>query len=132
VSERYGSEQLDQHRAILAFELDVVSQKVQRFGWHDMASQMKDRLTKDWVDCLEPYPFPEVKRGIADCLEVDPKKCPTEQAVRLAIHKRRAKAIRESESIEPEQEKERPATKEEAKKVLDEAGVKVVNGRIVL
>lgn len=105
MSERLGSEELARHRTLLAFELEVVSQKVQRFGWLDMAREVKDRLTQEWVDCLDPFPIAEVKRGISDCLDADHRKCPTEQAVRVAIQRHRAAAVRKApkDTAEPQE-----------------------------
>ena len=125
VSERLGLEQAAQNRTLLAFELDVVSQKVQRFGWGDMAKAMKDRLTEDWVSVLGEFPLAEVKRAIGDCLEADPKKCPTEQAVKVAIQKRRAAAMQRVSKPEPPEPKPEKVSPEAAQRIVEEAGFKV-------
>ena len=109
----------------MAFELDVVSQKVQRFGWGDMAKAMKDRLTEDWVSVLGEFPLAEVKRAIGDCLESDPKKCPTEQAVKVAIQKRRAAAMQRVSKTEPPEPKPEKVSPEAAQRIVEEAGFKV-------
>ena len=103
----------------MAFELDVVSQKVQRFGWGDMAKAMKDRLTEDWVSVLGEFPLAEVKRAIGDCLEVDPK-CPTEQAVKVAIQKRRAAAMQRASKPEPPEPKPEKVSPEAAQRIVEE------------
>lgn len=93
MSERCDPQQEAQNAALVAFELDAVSEKVSRFGWRDMDPRMKDRLTDDWVDVLRAFPIAEVRRGIGDCLDARPRDCPTEQAVKAAIMKRRGKAV---------------------------------------
>lgn len=92
VKERYDQQQEEQNAALVAFELDVVSQKTQRFGWHGMDERMKQRLTDDWTDVLRVYPIAEVRRGIADCLAEYPRTCPNEDAVKVKITARRSAA----------------------------------------
>ena len=103
VSERCDPPQEAQNAALVAFELDAVSEKVSRFGWRDMDPRMKDRLTDDWVDVLRAFPIAEVKRGIGDCLDARPRDCPTEQAVKAAIMKRRGKAVDRTPKPSPQQ-----------------------------
>ena len=103
VSERCDPPQEAQNAALVAFELDAVSEKVSRFGWRDMDPRMKDRLTDDWVDVLRAFPIAEVKRGIGDCLDARPRDCPTEQAVKAAIMKRRGKAVDRTPKRIPQQ-----------------------------
>jgi len=93
VSERCGLEADQKNRTLLAFELEVVSVKLDRFGWSDLSQAMKDRLTADWVDVLSAYDVREVKRGIADCLSSKPK-MPTEYEVKAKVEAYRAAAFR--------------------------------------
>lgn len=103
LNERCDQQQEAQNAALVAFELDAVSEKVSRFGWRDMDPRMKDRLTDDWVDVLRVFPIAEVKRGIGDCLDARPRDCPTEQAVKAAIMKRRGKAVDRTPKLIPQQ-----------------------------
>ena len=104
VSERCDQQQEAQNAALVAFELNIVSLKVGRFGWEQMDPAFKDRLSDDWVDVLRPFPIAEVKRGIGDCLDARPRDCPTEQAVKAAIMKRRGLAVNKTPKPIPQQE----------------------------
>ena len=105
VSERSGLEAAQKNRTLLAFELEVVSVKLDRFGWSGLSQAMKDRLTADWVDVLGAYDVREVKRAIADCLSSKPK-MPTEYEVKSKVEAYRGDAVRRAVpdvSPEPEQ-----------------------------
>lgn len=98
VSARCDPQQEAQNAALVAFELDAVSEKVSRFGWRDMDPRMKDRLTDDWVDVLREYPIAEVRRGISDCLDLQ-SRCPTENEVKAAVMRRRRMALERTPAI---------------------------------
>lgn len=93
MTERCGLQAAQENEALIAFELEVVSVKLDRFGWSALSQAMKDRLTADWVDVLGGYDAREVKRGIADCLSSKPK-TPNEYEVKAAIEAYRASAMR--------------------------------------
>jgi hypothetical protein len=112
VNERCDPQQEAQNAALVAFELNIVSLKVGRFGWEQMDPAFKDRLSDDWVDVLRVFPIAEVKRGIGDCLEAFPRVCPTEQAVKAAIMKRRAKAVAKTPKAIPPPEPTNPETRD--------------------
>ena len=129
VNERCDPQQEAQNAALVAFELNIVSLKVGRFGWEQMDPAFKDRLSDDWVDVLRVFPIAEVKRGIGDCLEAFPRVCPTEQAVKAAIMKRRAKAVAKTPKAIPQPEPtaditdaERAERKDAAARIMAGAG----------
>lgn len=127
VKERFGSQQEEQNAALVAFELNIVSLKVGRFGWEQMDAGFKDRLTADWVSVLEDFPINEVRRGIGDCLEEFPRTCPTEHAVKAAIMARRSKAIR-SAPKPPQPEPPRQELTDEERAQRKAFAEKVLNG----
>ncbi len=77
----------------MAFELEVVSTKLDRFGWGQMADAMKDRLTLDWCDVLSPYRLEEVKRACAEIMASKPKDATNEKQVEVYINANRAKVL---------------------------------------
>lgn len=108
------------------FELEVVSTKVDRFGWHNLSPRVKDRLTQDWHDVLSDYPVREVRRAILDCLGENSKKCPNELDVKHKIEQRRQKAL----SLAPKEYKQPKKQNEdtpEQKKEIDELVKKAFN-----
>ena len=103
VNEQCSQQQEAQNAALVSFELNIVSLKVGRFGWEQMDPAFKSRLSDDWTDVLRPFPIAEVRRGIGDCLDAFPRACPTEQAVRAAIMKRRSDAVARTPKRIPQQ-----------------------------
>ena len=107
VKELCGSQAAQKNEALIAFELEVASVKLDRFGWSGLSQAMKDRLTADWVDVLGGYDVREVKRGIAECLS-SKSKTPTEYEVQAAIETYRMAAIRRAApDRQPQPEPER-------------------------
>lgn len=74
----------------MSFELETVSTKLDRFGWAQMSSAMKDRLTEDWCDVLSPYRLEEIKTACASIMARRPKDATNEQQVRNEINAGRA------------------------------------------
>lgn len=106
------------------FELEVVSIKFGRYNWTNLPEKIKQRLLDDWTDVLRVFPVAEVRRGIRDCLEVKPDRCPNEHQVRAAIMKRRGKAAQKAAPAPAPQEQEASAsprlTPERAKEIMAE------------
>lgn len=113
VKERFDPQQEAQNAAVVAFELEVVSTKVDRFGWRDLSERMKQRLIDDWTDVLRKYPIAEVRRGIGDCLKDNPKRCPNEHEVEAKVIKRRAEAMERLPRTAPPTEERAEITDEE-------------------
>ncbi len=93
MGERFGQQKEFENAALVSFELEVVSTKVDRFGWRDLSQDMKQRLSDDWTSALRDYPIAEVKRGISDCLDENPRRCPNEHEVKAKVIKRRGQAM---------------------------------------
>ncbi len=96
LSERVSPQQEAQNAMAVNFELEVVSTKVDRFGWRDLSGAMKQRLGDDWTRVLRVFPVAEVRRGISDCLDDNPRRCPNEHEVRAKIIKRRGAAMQKA------------------------------------
>lgn len=125
VQERFDPQQEAQNAAVVGFELEVVSTKVDRFGWRDLSDQMKQRLTDDWTDVLRKYPIAEVRRGIGDWLKSNPRKCPNEHDVEACIMARRGAAMQSavpSPAKDPEEPRER-VSPDRAAEILKEMGM---------
>ena len=124
MKELCGSQAAQQNQALIAFELEVASVKLDRFGWSGLSQAMKDRLTEDWVDVLSMYDVKEVKRGIGECLSSRPK-TPTEYEVKAAIEAYRAAAIRRAAPDpmpEPERVEATPESRARVAEMVAELG----------
>ena len=93
---------------MVAFELEVVSTKIDRFGWGQMSEAMKDRLTLDWMDALDPYGLDEIKTACSVLMGSKPKDATNEHRVKAAIVAGRAKALAALPKPLPLPEPERP------------------------
>jgi hypothetical protein len=127
LSKSLGSQDLAQHRAMVGVELEVLAKKFDRFGWErDRGSMAHDRTLSDWMDALQDYPLDEVKAACRTAVLSNPNKMPNEGHVAAEIIKaRKVKAAQAatSEPVEPEPAEPR-VTKEQAAKILEEAGFK--------
>lgn len=125
MSERFDPQQEAQNAAVVSFELEVTSAKVDRFGWRDLSPEMKQRLSDDWTSVLRAYPIAEVRRGIADCLDENPRRCPNEHEVKAKILKRRGQAMqRAAPTPIPQQEEQgERVSPEKAAEILQEFGM---------
>ena len=102
-------EEYQAHRGRISFELERVSTKVDRFGWGQMADEMKKSLLVDWADVLDPYRLEEVKAACAHLLGENPKLATNEQQVKKVIVANRAKAFAKL----PKQQEPEPAPRAE-------------------
>lgn len=125
VSERFDPQQEAQNAAVVSFELEVTSAKVDRFGWRDLSPEMKQRLSDDWTNVLRAYPIAEVRRGIADCLDDNPRRCPNEHEVKAKIMKRRGQAIQRAAPtpIHKQEEQGERVSPDRAAEILQEMGM---------
>ncbi len=74
-----GSQELGEHRAMIAVELEVLAKKFDRFGWErDRGSLAHDRLMLDWMDALQDYPLDEVRAACKSAVIASPKNTPNE------------------------------------------------------
>ena len=117
------SQELAKHRALVAFELEVLAKKHDRFGWdRDRGTATQDRLITDWMNALQNYTLAEIQKACGEFTSEFPDKAPNEGHIRKIIIANRKKEIR-SLPKPPEPEREPAATKEQAAKILRDAGV---------
>jgi hypothetical protein len=93
LSKSLGSRDFQQHRATVAFELEVLARKQDRFGWErDRGTPAQDRLIVDWMDVLGDYPLVEVKAACRQAILTAPSKLPNEGHILQIIQAERHKA----------------------------------------
>lgn len=113
---------LKEHRAMVGFELEVLSRKLDRFGWDRMDQRVKMRLMQDWIAALQDYPLDEIQSAITAILGRGDKS-PNEHQVKAEILKARGIVAREFQRQNPTQEPERERpSKEKAAAILRAAG----------
>ena len=93
---------------MLALELEVLSRKLDRFGWErDRGSAAQDRIITDWMDALQDYPLAEVQAACRAAVRANPNKLPNEghilaqidAARRVAVMKRGVRSLPEPERV---------------------------------
>lgn len=125
LSRSLGSQDLAQHRAMVAVELEVLAKKLDRFGWErDRNSPAHDRIVMDWMDALQDYPLDEIRAACHEAVLSRPNAMPNEGHIIAEIQKSRALFLRLSgPKHEPEPERNRVSA-ERAAEILAEAGFK--------
>lgn len=94
LSKSLGSQALAQHQAMIAFELEVLAKKTDRFGWErDRNSPAHDRLVMDWISALQDYPLDEVRAACKAAVLADPKNMPNEGHIVSKIMAARAQFV---------------------------------------
>lgn len=112
---------LTKHRAMVAFELEVLAKKFDRFGWErDRGTAAHDRLVTDWMDELQDFPLDEVRSAVRDALRDEPGKMPNEWHIVTKIMEARRRAY-VPKPLPPEPERER-ISKQAATDALIAAG----------
>ena len=125
LSKSLGSQDLAQHRAMVALELEVLAKKMDRFGWErDRNSPAHDRLIIDWMDALQDYPLDEVRAACREAVRSRPNAMPNEGHIVAKIMEARAEFVRASRAASPARPDEpRPkVTPERAAEILAEVG----------
>lgn len=84
-----GLQELDNHRALVAVEMEVLAVKVDRFGWNRMSDAMKDRLISGRMNVLQDFHLGEIQDACAKSLGANPRKCPNEIEIKGLIDKAR-------------------------------------------
>lgn len=127
LSNSLDSQSLDRHRAMIGLELEVISEKMDRFGWdRNRGSATQARILTDWMDALQDYPLSEIREACKRHLIAEPKTIPNEgHIIRHLRAIRREKADRHrARRPEPEPacgQRER-VSPDAAAKILEEAG----------
>ena len=123
LSRSLGSQDLAQHRAMVAVELEVLAKKLDRFGWErDRNSPAHDRIVMDWMDALQDYPLDEIRAACHEAVKAKPNSMPNEGHILAKIMEARALFVRLTPKPEvQEANRERP-TPERAAEIMSEVG----------
>lgn len=79
---------------MVAFELEVLAKKTDRFGWErDRGTPAHDRLMMDWMDTLQDFPLTEVQAACKAAVIANPKSTPNEGHVFAQIMAARAAQV---------------------------------------
>jgi len=127
LSKSLGSQDLAQHRAMVAVELEVLAKKLDRFGWErDRGSMAHDRMLTDWMDALQDYPLDEVRAACAAAIIANPNKMPNEGHVRAEIMKARQRIVAAlPKPIEPSKPRATAGQRARADEIIRAAGLKL-------
>lgn len=118
-----GSSDLSKHRAMVAFELEVLAKKFDRYGWdRERGTAAQDRLIRDWVQALQDYPIEEISAACREAVLSRPSAMPNEGHILAKIMAARAMSLRLApRRVEPEPEREKVSA-ETAAEILAKAG----------
>lgn len=109
LSKSLDSRALAQHQAMIAFELEVLAKKTDRFGWErDRNSPAHDRLVMDWIAALQDYPLDEVRQACKAAVLADPKNMPNEGHIVAKIMAARAQFVASHKRLAPTKVDDRP------------------------
>ena len=126
LSKSLGSRALQEHRAMVALEMEILAKKTDRFGWErDRNTPAHDRLIIDWMDALQDFPLDEIRTGIQMAMDLKPGRTLNEREVLFQVHKARAQWLISRRKIAPVENINPPPTEEErarVKKLLQDAG----------
>ena len=117
------SRALGEHRALVAFELEVLAKKLDRFGWdRDRGTPIHDRMLTDWMNALQDYPLDEVKAACVAAVLDAPGKMPNEGHIKAQIVAKRSKVVAaHPRQIAPSSDRQ-PVDREAANRIMAEAG----------
>ena len=111
---------------MVAMEMEILAKKTDRFGWErDRNTPAHDRLILDWMDALQDFPLDEIRLAIKAAMDEKPGRTLNEREVLFQVHKGRARqllSLKAQAKAPPEDPERRPATAEEARKILEEYG----------
>jgi hypothetical protein len=101
----------------VAFELEVISKKVDRFGWdRDRNTPAQDRLLIDWMDALQDYPVDEVRAACRMHTQEKPNKVPNEGHIKAIIIRERGRvAASQPKPVQPDPPRPSPTPEQKAK-----------------
>lgn len=125
LSKSLGSQELAQHRAMVAVELEVLAKKLDRFGWErDRNSPAHDRLVVDWMDALQDYPLDEIRAACRAAVMDRPNSMPNEGHIIAKIMDARAAFVRTARKPEPAEPPREKISADRAAEILAEVGFK--------
>lgn len=126
LSKSLGSRDLQEHRAMVAMEMEILAKKTDRFGWErDRNTPAHDRLILDWMGALQDFPLDEIRAAIKAAMDEKPGRTLNEREVLFQVHKGRARQLllqRALVKAPPQYPERRPATAEEARNILEQYG----------
>ena len=115
-----------QHRATVAFELEVLAKQVDRFGCdRDRGSAAHDRVLIDWMDALQDYPLHEVQAACKASVIASPNKMPNYGHVKAQSIKARQRAVASQPKPVPQPERPTASAAERARSddIIQAAGL---------
>lgn len=84
---------LERHKAALGLELEVLSRKLDRFGWDSMDANIRTRLRADWMKALADFTIDEVQDACREALRNRAKDALNEETIAGIIQAKRAKIV---------------------------------------
>ena len=126
LSKSLASPDFQQHRAMVAIELEVMAKKMDRFGWErDRNTAAHDRLVMDWITALQDYTLVEVQAACRAHVLDKPDAMPTEGHIVKRILAARAEALRRlPQPLEPKRADEGPPRGSEERAALAAAMIR--------
>jgi hypothetical protein len=113
---------LQKHRALVAFELEVMAQKLRVYGWEQgRNTAARERCVRDWIAALDCFSLPEIQAACLEHIASSPNQMPHEGHIVALIMKSRKRTAGRVIEREPEREEPRIAP-ERATEILREAG----------
>lgn len=114
--------ELERHRAALGLELEVMSRKLDRFGWDQMDPTIRTRLRADWADALADFTIDEVQAACREALGGKPAEAMNEERIAGIVQRNRGRVVASlPKPAEPFRERE-PVDKGAAQAIVDAAG----------
>jgi hypothetical protein len=84
---------LERHKAFLGLELEVLSRKLDRFGWDSMDPAIRTRLRADWMNALADFTIDEVQAACRVALRNKAKDALNEETIVGIIQSNRARIV---------------------------------------
>ena len=84
---------LERHKAYLGLELEVLSRKLDRFGWDSMDPAIRTRLRADWMNALADFTLDEVQAACKLALRNKAKDALNEETIVGIIQSNRARIV---------------------------------------
>ena len=84
---------LERHKAFLGLELEVLSRKLDRFGWDSMDPAIRTRLRADWMNALADFTLDEVQAACRVALRNKAKNALNEETIVGIIQRNRARIV---------------------------------------
>ena len=102
--------------------MEVMVRKHDKFGWDQMNAGMRQMIREDWLACLSDYPVAEVRTACRLHTQEAPSKVPNEGHIKAIILRERAKVVAAAPKPSPVEPKRERGPKENANRILEEAG----------